>query len=368
MDHCRIPRLEADSELDTLFPEAEFHRMRRALHQCPQYRPSPLLSLTDNGAGQVYLKDERARLGLGSFKALGGAWAVIAALCDVAERAGIPQMAEDRLPSAEELLRLPEIVCASAGNHGQAVAAGARLLGLRCRVILPATTEAVRVQAIEARGAWVERVAGDYDAAVTRAAELAEQPEVIGIPDTDVRGHTATVARVMSGYGVILEEALSQFRAHEQATPTHLFVQAGVGGLAGGLALRAARELGQRRPRVVVVEPEGAAGLMNSFRHRVASRTPGTLDSRLVGLDCAQASPLAFRVLSCFADDCLTISDREADQAAIHLQHRAGLHTSPTGAAGYAGLQRALEDPTLARRLGLDNEAVILCVLTEANV
>ncbi len=369
IDHCPGHReRSAQPDTEELFPDAGFRALRHALEQCPRYAPTPLLGHDDSEGriAGILLKDERARLGLGTFKALGGTWAVLEEVRQALVRRTGERVPADVLPQAAGRFPDLEVITASSGNHGRAVAAGARLAGVACRILLPAATSMSRVAAVEGLGARVERVAADYDEVVAEAGRRAADPGVLYVPDTDVHGATETVARVMTGYGMILDEAVDQARAAGWPAPTHLFVQAGVGGLAGALAVRAARLPEAQRPRLVVVEPAGAAGLMASVRAGRATRRPGPVDSGLTGLDCAEASPLAFRVLSRCADHFIAVPDSAAERSAADLaQSSLAVETTPTGAAGLAGLEAVLDDPALARQLALDRDSMVLAVITE---
>jgi len=372
MRHLPAPANAPDARLD-LFSRAHFEAPAAAVRRCPEYRSTPLHTLPDLaaewGVAGLYLKDERRRLGLRSFKALGGTWAVMEAIRTQAAKAAGRRPPPGSLPGRD--YPLPEgleILCASAGNHGQAVAAGARLLGVACRVLVSARTETARIQAIQAFGAQVEGVDGGYDASVAEAAARAHRKGVLLIPDTDIHGDTETVASVMRGYGVLLSEAWAQIRAEGLAPPTHLLVQAGVGGLAGSLAAWQTAHLGRERPRLIVVESARANGLMESIRHGQLT-TGGDAATAMTGMDCSQPSPLALNILSKLADDFITAEDKQAQAAQKRMaQLPDPLATSLTGAAGLAPLAAAASDSSLAQTLGLDRNAVVMGIITEAAV
>jgi len=169
----------------------------------------------------------------------------------------------------------------------------------------------------------------------------------------------------MQGYTLILDEALETLAA----PPTHLFVHAGVGGLAGALAGRAATRLGADRPTMVVVEPERAACLMESARAGSLERLAPGLPTAMAMLDCRQPSLSAWRILSRAADAFITISDDEAVSAVRRLGTPADadpvIASSESGAAGLAGLIRAAGDPAMREAIGLDAASRVLVVNSE---
>src|SRR5262245_39356310 len=201
----------------------------------PTHAPTPLVDLprlaTRCGVAKVVLKDEGLRP-LGSFKALGGVYAGLRAL---ARATGLPDVAT-LVASRRPQETLPTLICASDGNHGLAVAAAAELAGAPARVYLDGGVPPARARRIAARGAEIVRVGGTYDDAVVEAARAAGRGEGLLIADTAADENDPVVADVMAGYGLIAQEIVDQLRALGDERPTHLFVQAGVGGLAAALA------------------------------------------------------------------------------------------------------------------------------------
>jgi diaminopropionate ammonia-lyase len=202
------------------------------LHLSSAYGPTPLLDLrllaSRLGVGQVLAKDESKRM-LGSFKSLGGTYAGLRALARFAQK-------DINSLLAERPGKLPALVCASDGNHGLAVAAASRLAGARARVFLHSSVSAARARRIESQGASIVWVQGTYDDAVDAAAVDARATGDILVADTTNDADDPMVRDVMAGYGVIAAEVRRQVEAAGHRHPTHLFVQAGVGGLAAAMA------------------------------------------------------------------------------------------------------------------------------------
>src|SRR5690606_22383577 len=217
------------------------------------------------GVQNVYYKDESTRFGLGSFKALGGAYAVTRLLLREVERQTGQQglVAEDlQRPEFKSIIANITVCCATDGNHGRSVAWGAHNTGCRCVIYIHETVSTGREEAIAAFGARVVRVPGNYDDAVRRAAEDAAAHGYFVVSDTSYPGYMDVPRDVMQGYSVMVEEALDQLG--DAAPPTHVFIQAGVGGLAAAVAAHLWETLGPARPRIIVVEPEKADCLYQS--------------------------------------------------------------------------------------------------------
>ena len=304
---------------------------RQTLGALPGFAATPLRALPLPRGPAMLIKDERARMGLSAFKAVGGIHAVAVLLAEIRR--------DD--PSA-----VPTFVCASAGNHGHAVATGARLLGARARIHLSRSTPAPFVERLAAAGAEVVLSDSRYDDLLREAEADAATTGAVLLSDTATRDHTRPPALVMEGYTLIAEELRTVFEVSGR-WPTHVFLQAGVGGLAAAVAHQV-RTGWREQPRLVIVEPEAAPCLAASARAGRPVRIEGP-DSVMGRLDCKAPSVLAHAVLARCHVDYAQVGDAEAETAADHLAF-AGLPTTPSGAAGFAALRNA-ELPADARPL-----------------
>ncbi|WP_291299505.1 pyridoxal-phosphate dependent enzyme, partial [Elioraea sp.] len=207
--------------------------LARELGECPAHKVTPLHRLPALaerlGVGEVRVKDESQRFGFGAFKALGGVLAVYTVLSGaVGDATHVNATFADVMAGKHREVTAKYIfTTASSGNHGRSVAAGAKLFGNRCVIFLPKFTSADKEAAIQARGAEVIRVDGDYDTAVAECRRQAEAKGWTIISDTSWEGYDAIPRSVMRGYTVLVEEIVQQWKD----APTHVFVQAGVGGL-----------------------------------------------------------------------------------------------------------------------------------------
>lgn len=341
--------------------------------QCPRYAPTPLLRMQDfaarAGVEHVYYKHEADRFGLGSFKALGGAYAVSVLLREkiAAATGATPSLAELARGAHAHLKRHITVACASDGNHGRSVAAGAQMFGCRCIIFLHAGVSRGREDAIRSYGAETVRVSGDYDDSVRAAARAVESNGWQLVADTASTPEEERVAAlVMQGYYVMTMEVLEHLGAAKLPLPTHVFLQGGVGGLAAAVAAHFIEALGSRAPKVIVVEPERADCLYQSALAGRPTRASGDLETVMAGLACGEVSSLAWRILDTGADAFMTIPDDAATDAMRELAVRAQpVVAGESATAGLAALLALASDRRALHSLGLDARARVLAIGTE---
>ncbi|MEX1276086.1 MAG: diaminopropionate ammonia-lyase [Bacteroidota bacterium] len=278
------------------------------------YQPTPLHSLPSLQLlchlQRLWIKDESDRLGLPSFKILGASWAIHRALC---ERFKVPVGRELTLNVLrEKLSSVPSFVLTSAtdGNHGRAVAHAARLLGVPTRIFMPAGSSPRRVRAIESEGVTV-LVGGTYDDAVAEAARAAEKGGLL-IQDTAFEGYERIPAWIVEGYATLLREVDEALRVSGEKAPTHVFVQMGVGSLAEAVVRHYRAEGTETRPKIIGVEPEGAACIFESMKKGKVVTLEGEQQSIMAGLNCGTMSFSAFPILERGIDCFVTIADERA--------------------------------------------------------
>jgi diaminopropionate ammonia-lyase len=341
------------------------------LRHRPDHRPTPLHNLpalaAELGVAAIHIKDEGPRLGLGSFKALGGAYAVIRLVLEEASRVFGRPVGYEQIGSGpvRAVAAKFTIACATDGNHGRSVAQGAELIGARCVIFVHERVSDARVAAITRFGAEIVRVPGTYDDSVTEAARVAAERGWITVSDTSWPGYERVPALVMQGYTALVREAIEVLAA----PPTHVFVQAGVGGLAAAVAGHFALVLGEARPTVIVVEPERAACLYESARAGHPVKIAHGEPTVMAMLECYDPSPLAWRVLSRVADAFMTVGEDDAVSVMNRLARPAGndpvIVAGESGGAGLAGFIRIAGDATLRAGLNLGPDARILAINSE---
>ena len=260
------------------------------------YAPTPLYSLRklarDCGVAEVFYKDESARFGLGSFKALGGAWAVTALAA--------------RHTAAGGRLRDFVVAAATDGNHGRAVAWGGQKAGCAVKIFVHTNVSEARVAAMKSLGAEVFRADGDYDDSVRECARQAEKNGWQVVSDTSWAGYTETPKLVMAGYAALAREVWAQLAGR---APTHIILPAGVGAFAAAIAAAVWR-MGAR-PRLCVVESAYAACLLASARRGALTAAPIRQETVMAGLSCGEPSLLAWETLRDTARDFVAIGDDE---------------------------------------------------------
>ncbi|HEY5798449.1 MAG TPA: diaminopropionate ammonia-lyase [Bosea sp. (in: a-proteobacteria)] len=345
--------------------------IERHLAARPEHRPTPLVALPDLaaelGIGALHAKDEGQRLGLGSFKALGGAYAVVRLVLEAAaERHGRSfDEAELASPDVRAVAAEMTFACATDGNHGRSVAQGAALVGARSVIFVHGGVSAARAEAIARFGAEIVRVAGTYDESVVEAARVATERGWTVVSDTAWEGYERIPGLVMQGYTAIIREALAQL----PAPPTHVFVQAGVGGIAAAIAAHLALVLGAERPVFTVVDPARAACIFESARAGRPTKIGHDEPTVMAMLECYDPSPLAWRVLERAADAFMTVEDEVAVEAMNRLARPVGgdpaVVGGESGVAGLAGLIATLRDPQARAELKLDASSRVFVVITE---
>ena len=310
------------------------------------------------------LKDEAGRFGLGSFKALGGAYAVAGVLASELARAGVAQAATSvELASGRyrEATAAVTVTCATDGNHGRSVAWGAQRFHCRCVIFVHAGVSRDRVDAIARYGAEVRRVGGTYDDSVREAARQAEAHGWFVVSDTSWPGYTEVPREVMQGYRLMADEAADQW---DGAPPTHVFIQGGVGGVAAAVSVQIARAL----PPRAGTDRGGArpCGLpAGERRTRRANRHPGRPGHADGGVwPAASRAWLPGRNWIVPRPPSWRSPTRRPWPACGCLPDR-GIVAGESGVAGLAGFLLAAADPAARETLGLDGSSRVLLFSTE---
>lgn len=291
-----------------------FAQAQAEIARWPGFAPTPLRALPGlaaaHGLASVHYKDEGGRFGLGSFKALGGAYAVMRLLQRaVADRTGqVPDAGALIAGRHRAITRGVTVTCATDGNHGRSVAWGARLFGCACVIYIHAGVSEGRRAAIAAYGAEVIRTDGNYDDSVRQAQADADRLGRLVVSDTSYPGYRDVPREVMQGYSIMAAEALEQIGA----PPSHVFVQGGVGGAAAAVLAHLWERFGKARPILVVVEPDRADCILRSARAGKPVVLTGDLDTVMAGLSCGEVSELAWEILDPGADGFMAIEDQRA--------------------------------------------------------
>ena len=361
---------ETDGILDSaLFDEAYQH-----IKEWHSYEPSPLQVLSglasEIGVGKIYYKDESLRFGLKSFKSLGGAYAVIHVLREHL-KAKYPDLkiTDHDLKDGKYADDLKDFVVATAtdGNHGRSVAWGAHQCGIKCKIYMHAGVSQSRGIAVELLGAEVTWVDGNYDDSLLQVKRDAIENEWQIISDNSYQGYTYDPKYVMAGYTVMTKEISEQLST--EPPPTHIFIQGGVGGLAGAVCAHVAKIWGDKRPRFIVVEPETADCLYQSAKINQPKMVHIKEETLMGGLSCGEVSTIGWNILKNNADDFITITDENVKPAmclmAMGKCSDQTIEAGESAVAGIAALMEIKDKAEIKAALGLNSESRILLFGTE---
>ncbi|MFF0344675.1 pyridoxal-phosphate dependent enzyme [Kribbella sp. NPDC004875] len=295
----------------------------------PGYAPTPLVELPllaeGLGIGRVWVKDESHRFGLPAFKVLGASWAVSRAI----GTRTFPELTE-RVAGSNLTL-----VTATDGNHGRALAHMARLLGLRCRVYVPAGLPDSTVQAIRDEGASVLGTGRDYDETVRIAAASPRDGELL-IQDTAWPGYEEVLRSIVAGYTTLFSELDEQ----HPGEPDLVVVPTGVGSLLQSAIHHYRSPARTRRTTILAVEPVTAACVTASLQTGRPTTVDASIPTTMAGLNCGTISSAAWPAIHHGLDAAIGVTDAEASEA-LHVLHGQGILAGPCGAAALAGLQAA---------------------------
>ena len=325
------------------YPSTDAARVADLLSQCPAANDTPLVDATNLApVASLWVKDERGRMNLGSFKALGAAYVIAR---HAAETSGNPG------PLA---LDGSTYVTASAGNHGMSVAAGAKMFGAKAVVYIAETVPESFADRLRRQNAQVVRSGADYAASMEAASAAADENGWVLLSDSSWDGYYELPWTLMEGYLQMAAEAVEQC----PEVPTHILLQAGVGGLAGAVAAYARQAWGDA-PKIIVVEPAAAPALQASITAGKCVFADGP-DSIMGRLDCKEPSLIALNGLARDADLFLTLTDEEV-AAQLGAMAQAGLETTASGGAGLAAVMN--ENARAATEI--DDKSRVLCILSE---
>ena len=365
-----------DGSCDLTFLNAQQAGICRDFHKSfPMYAPTPLAHLPETaqrlGLGDMYVKDESYRFGLNAFKALGGSYAIGKYL---AQRLGVENATYDTLvsPTCKQQLGDITFVTATDGNHGRGVAWTANLLRQKSVVYMPKGSAQERLDNIRAEGADANITDMNYDDAVRLASRHADEFGWVLVQDTAWENYEDIPTWIMQGYGTMGLEAYEQL----PEKPTHIFLQAGVGSMAGSMAGLFASIYGEARPIITVVEPNKADCIFRTAEANDGDLhfVTGDMDTIMAGLACGEPCSIGWNVLANCADHFISCPDYAAAQGMRLLGNPVGqddrVISGESGAACVGCVAEIMTNPTLAsikKTLGLDETSRVLFFSTEGD-
>lgn len=375
-----LPKTE-DSQLKVM-AISEVEKARTFHESFPQYSVTPLIKL-DNmadklGLKEVYIKDESYRFGLNAFKVLGGSFAMARYIAQQLDR-DVSELPYNVLTSdaLREEFGQATFFTATDGNHGRGVAWAANKLGQKSVVLMPKGSTQTRLDNILAEGAKASIEEYNYDDCVRMAADMATKTDRgIMVQDTAWEGYEEIPAWIMQGYGTMAMEAKEQLETFGCDRPTHVFIQAGVGSLAGAVQGYFTNRYPENPPKVVVVEADVAACL-----YKGASKGDGSIQfvdgdmiTIMAGLACGEPNTISWDILKNHVDTFISTPDWVAAKGmrmlAAPIKGDAPITSGESGAAPFGTLAAIMcmdEYKELRDHLGLNQDSKVLLFSTEGD-
>ena len=313
------------------------------------YKATPLLNLDklqkDLKLNNIFYKDEAKRFHLKSFKALGGAYAV------------------EKISKGKKNITISS---ATAGNHGRSVAWGAQRLKLRCKIFVSQFVSETRVKEIKKFGAEVIRVKGNYEDSLKECQRLSKKNNWEIVQDVSTKNYKYIPQLTMAGYSILLKEISNQTNQYI----THIFLQAGVGGLAAGVVAGVAKYF-KRIPKIIIVEPDRADCVLQSIKVKRLKKIRIIKESIMGGMSCNEMSLVPWQVLKKTANCCVSISDNNIAKAVAGLKDKKFSKTSIIGgecaAPGVIALIGICNNVKTKEFLNLNDNSNILVIGCEGN-
>ena len=330
--------------------KSEIDEAYRTISSWNNYKSTPLLILNklskDLNLKNIYYKDESKRFDLKSFKALGGAYAV------------------EKISNGKK-----EIVVstATAGNHGRSVAWGAKRLGLKCKIFISENVSEERGIAMEKLGAEVVKVKGNYENSLNECINQSNKNDWQIVQDVAWKDYMLVPKLTMAGYTVMMKEISEQINNDKI---THIFLQAGVGGMAAAMVAGAARYL-NNIPTIIVVEPDSAACVMESIKTGKIEKINIERESLMGGMSCGEVSLVPWEILKKSVKHCISLPD---DDIAITMKLLANASLSEykivageNSAPGVISLIASCKNQKIKTNLNLNSDSNVLLIGCEGD-
>jgi len=314
------------------------------------YSPTPLLLLNklskELNLNKIYYKDESKRFDLKSFKALGGAYAV------------------EKVTKGNKDIT---VSTATAGNHGRSVAWGAKKLGLKCKIFISEYVSDARGKAMEALGADVIKVKGNYENSLIECIKQSTDNNWQIVQDVAWKDYMLVPTLTMAGYSVMMKEIVGQINNEEI---THIFLQAGVGGMAGAMIAGAARYL-KYIPKIIVVEPDSAACVMESIKTGKIEKINIVRESLMGGMSCGEPSLVPWKILKKSVNNCISLPDDNIGKA-MNLFSNASfgddkIIAGENSAPGVISLIASCNDEKVKNKIKLNSNSNVLLIGCEGD-
>ena len=314
------------------------------------YYPTPLIELNklskELHLNKIFYKDESKRFDLKSFKALGGAYAV-----------------EKISKGNKEIV----VATATAGNHGRSVAWGAKRLGLKCKIFISEFVTDARGKAIADLGADVIKVKGNYENSLIECIKQSTQNNWQIVQDVAWKDYMVVPKYTMAGYTIMMKEIVDQI---EQNKISHIILQAGVGGMAGAMIAGIARYL-DNIPKIIVVEPDSAACVLESIRTGKIEKIHIKRESLMGGMSCGEVSLVPWKILKNSVKYCISLPDDDIAKTMKLLGNASfsndKIVAGENSAPGVICLITCCEDSKIKEKIELNQDSNILLIGCEGD-
>ena len=332
-----------------VLPEKYLLDAHKVISKWKGYKKTPLTNLKrlskKLGTNNIFYKDESKRFNLKSFKALGGAYAV------------------EKIAKNKKKIT---VSTATAGNHGKSVSWGAKKVGANCKIFISENVSATRAYEMKKLGADVIRVKGNYEKSLKICKDISKRKGWKIVQDVAWKNYEYVPKLTMAGYSVMIKEISNQTKHYI----THVFLQAGVGGMAAGVISGIAKYF-KRIPKIVVIEPEHANCVMQSIRYGSLKKVNIKKQSIMGGMSCAEVSLVPWRILKNAVNNCVSVSDKYVPQTLTMLAKKkfsdksiiAGECSTP----GVISIISCCNDPLVKKRLELNEKSNILIIGCEGD-
>ena len=336
-------------EILKVLPDKLIDDAYNTISSWPSYKPTPLITLNKlskyMNTKNIFYKDESKRFGLKSFKALGGAYAV------------------EYISKGEKNIT---ISTATAGNHGRSVAWGSQRLNLKCKIFISEFVSEYRANEMRKLGADVIRVKGNYEASLRECLEQSKKNGWHIVQDVAWENYELVPKLTMAGYSVMVKEITSQTDQYI----THVFLQAGVGGMAAGTIAGIAKYF-KKIPKIIIVEPETADCVLKSVENGILKKIEIKKESIMGGMSCGEVSLVPWKIIKNSVNMCLSISDDNIAKTVAMLANFNFTDEKIIGgecsAPGIISLIASCNNKNIKEELELDKNSNILLMGCEGN-
>ena len=333
-----------DQILESL-PDEYIEEAVKTICSWETYKPTPLLELDKLSnylnIDKVYFKDEGFRFHLKSFKALGGAFAV------------------DKIVKKT---KTNTVATATAGNHGRSVAWGAQRLGINCKIFISEFVSEERASAMRSLGAEVIRVKGNYDASLKECLKKSKENNWEIVQDVSWEDYMDVPKYIMAGYSVMIKEIIDELNDQKI---THVFLQAGVGGMAAA-AIAGFAKFSKNIPSFIIVEPKDAECVLESIKNSKPTSIDIKKESIMGGMSCGDVSTVAWEILKNSTNYCLSISDEGISSTVALLTNKDlsknKIIAGECGVPGIISLISLMKDQKKVKEVEINENSKVLLI------